>query len=195
MQRSAPTWHIETKVEQMSITKKGSSPRRGARLLLALPLAIAALLVSGCVPETPAGPSPTTVPGTYREGRCVGTEGVTVIVDFAAFQDRTVIRCVFGAPASGKDALEKAGFTHDPGAFPGSVCQLDGLPAQGHPYCWTTGGYWSYWKATAAGQPWKYSEWGFTAGPAPQPGHVEGWRFGLFADSTHGLAPRVGTGA
>ncbi len=172
-------------------------------VLLALGLVLAA---AACAPPTDGGPPPsttptsststtttTTVPSTYRNGRCAGAEGVTVVVDFAAFDGSTVVRCALGTPSNGADVLTRAGFTHDPGRWPGTVCRLAGLPTQGHPYCWTTGGYWSYWKATTPGQAWKYSEWGLTQGPAPRPGEVEGWRFGLFADGTQGQPPRVGT--
>lgn len=158
-----------------------------------------AFAVSACAPPDtgPAPsttiPSPTTVPTSYREGRCNGTEGVTVVVDFAFFEDRTVVRCALGPQTNGAAALGHAGFVHDAGRYPGTVCQLNGLPAAGHPACWSTVGYWSYWRATSTGAPWVYSEWGFMAGPTPAPGSVEGWRFAPFAAGT-AQPPRVGTG-
>ncbi|MHB1138550.1 MAG: hypothetical protein ACYC2O_06290, partial [Microthrixaceae bacterium] len=138
-------------------------------------------------------PTPTTSPpATYKNGRCTGTEGVTIVVDFAAFDGSIVVRCALGAQVSGFTALADAGFTTDPGRYPGTVCQLNGLPTQGHPYCWTTGGYWSYWKATSAGLPWTYSEWGAGPGPNPGPGAVEGWRFAPFSAGP-AVPPRIGT--
>lgn len=139
-------------------------------------VALTLVVVAGACTPPPAGDGP-----TYREGRCVGTEGVTVIVDFTPFRDEVLQRCALGAQQSGFSVLDTANLDHDPGRYPGSVCQLEGLPAQGHPYCWTTGGYWSYWKAPASGQPWTYSVLGPGAGPRPSLGAVEGWRFAPFS--------------
>ncbi|NLA37447.1 MAG: hypothetical protein GX868_17415 [Actinobacteria bacterium] len=102
------------------------------------------------------------------------------------------MRCALGAQANGFAVLDNADFSHHHGQYPGTVCQLEGLPTQGHPFCWTVGGYWSYWKSTTAGGAWKYSEWGAGAGPVPGPGHVEGWRFAPFANGP-AQPPRVGT--
>jgi len=193
----------------------GSSTPHRARLITRLlaPAAIAvALVVAACAPPTgdpgtppssttpssttPPTTAPTTtsstVPATYKDGRCTGTEGVTIVVDFVNLENRVTVRCALGTQASGFAALAAAGFTTDPGRYPGTVCQLNGLPTQGHPYCWTTGGYWSYWKATSAGAPWVYSEWGAGNGAAPARGSVEGWRFALFAQGA-AVPPRVGT--
>lgn len=173
-----------------------------SKLLAPLVLGIL-ILVSACAPPATGGGTPTTappttsttttIPSTYKNGRCNGSEGVTVVVDLVGFDNSVVVRCAVGPQATGRAALERAGFAHDPGNYPGTVCQLNGLPTQGHPYCWTSGGYWSYWKSTSAGAPWTFSEWGFTQGPAPQLGHVEGWRFWRFSDGQTALPPRVGT--
>lgn len=157
---------------------------RRARVLVAATL----LAITGTAcPPTTGTPTP-----TFKDGRCVGTEGVTVVVDFVTFDNSVKVRCALGNPTTGFAVLDAAGFTHDPGRYPGTICQLNGFPTQGHPYCWTTGGYWSYWRAPAAGGPWVYSEWGAGAGPALQPGAVEGWRFAPFANGP-AVAPRVGT--
>jgi hypothetical protein len=185
----------------------GTLPRP-ARLItrLLVPAAIAmALVVAACAPPTGGGTTTpttpttttssttsTTVPPTYRAGRCIGTEGITIVVDFVGFENKVTVRCALGAQASGFTTLADAGFVTHPGRYPGTVCQLNGLPTQGHPYCWTTGGYWSYWKATSAGAPWTYSEWGAGNGPSPAPGAVEGWRFAPFAQGP-AVPPRVGT--
>lgn len=160
--------------------------RRGAIAALAVSVA----LLAGACTVPPADGGGTTA--TYKNGRCAGTEGVTVVVDYAAFRNEVVVRCALGNPTTGFAVLDAAKFNHDPGRYPGTVCQLDGLPTQGHPYCWTTGGYWSYWRSTSAGGPWIYSEWGAGAGPALTPGAVEGWRFAPFADGA-AKPPRVGT--
>lgn len=129
-------------------------------------------------------------PATYTEGRCSGSEGVSVVVDFAPLQDRIVQRCALGTQANGYAALSAVGLSYDAGRFPGGVCQIDGLPTQGYPYCWTTGGYWSYWKASSPGAAWTYSGTGPTAGAAVA-GSVEGWHFAPFSDGP-ATAPRVG---
>jgi len=137
-----------------------------------------------CAPPDGGGP-------TFKEGRCVGAEGVTVVIDFVSMQDRVVVRCALGAQANGYAALSAVGLSYDAGRFPGGVCQIDGLPTQGYPYCWTTGGYWSYWKAPSAGAPWTYSGTGPTVDALPG-GAVEGWRFAPFDDGS-AKAPRIGT--
>lgn len=135
---------------------------------------------------------PSTPPGqTFKEGRCASNEGVTVVVDFVTLADRVFVRCALGAQPSGYAALTAVGLTFDAGRFPGGICQIDGLPTQGYPYCWTTGGYWSYWKAPVAGAPWTYSGTGPTV-DALNGGAVEGWRFAPFAAGT-AQPPRIAT--
>ncbi|MBS1837143.1 MAG: hypothetical protein JST64_05545 [Actinobacteria bacterium] len=148
------------------------------------PLAAAVLLAAVLVPACAPGPT------TYKEGRCSGTEGVSVVVDFAPLQDRIVQRCALGPQANGTAALSAVGLTPDSGPVTGGVCQIDGLPTQGYPYCWTTGGYWSYWKAPSVGAAWGFSPAG-PASSAPAAGSVEGWHFALFANGT-ATPPRVG---
>ena len=166
-----------------------------SRLKFLAPLMLGLTLVLGaCAPTTGGGTTTTTtstVPSTYTEGRCPTSSGVTVVVDFMPFQDRVVVRCALGPQASGLAALGAVELTTDPGPNPGTVCQLDGLPVQGFPFCWTTGGYWSYWRAPSAGQSWVFSEFGVGSGPLTQ-GSVEGWRFALFGAGPE-QPPRVGT--
>ncbi len=167
--------------------------RRALHLVAALATSLVLVATACTPPPTGGGGTPTTTPSTYKHGRCVGAEGVTVIVDRGVFAAADIIRCALGSQADGFDALANAGIATDPGGNPGTVCQLTGLPTQGFPYCWITG-YWSYWTASATGQPWAYSEYGAGSGPAPQPGSVQGWRFGLFADGSADLPPDVATG-
>ncbi len=169
----------------MAAARQGSAPVRRAwtgGVILAL-----VVLAAACT-TTPTTPAPGQ---TSKDGRCAGTEGVTVVVDFAPLVDRVVVRCALGQQANGYAALTAVGLTYDAGRFPGGICQIDGLPTQGYPYCWTTGGYWSYWKASAAGSPWTYTGTGPTV-DALVPGSVEGWHFAPFASGT-ATAPRIGT--
>lgn len=178
--------HTDDSIEDATVVGSARIPFRSGRLVAVVLALCIGFLAAGCTPDAPAGSA------TYKVGRCVGDEGVTVVVDFAAFNGDIVVRCALGNQTSGFSVLDNAGFAHDPGKYPGTVCQLNGLPTQGHPYCWTTGGYWSYWKAGQAGNAWVYSEWGAGAGPSPAPGAVEGWRFAPFNEGT-AKPPRIGT--
>lgn len=160
-------------------------PRRSRRFML-IALIAAATAVAACTPQLPPGEA------TYSVGRCAGTEGVTIVVDFAPLRDEIVVRCALGPQQNGFSVLDAARLSHDPGKYPGSVCQIEGLPTQGHPYCWSTGGYWSYWKAPSSGSQWIYSDWGASAGTSPMPGAIEGWRFAPFSAGS-AKPPRIGT--
>ncbi|MCW5951716.1 MAG: hypothetical protein KIT69_05630, partial [Propionibacteriaceae bacterium] len=127
----------------------------------------------------PAAASPT----DWVDGYCEGDEGVTVIVDTAYLSDdEPTIRCVHGHQTSGWAALENAGILVEshPGYVGDALCKLQGLPAQGYPFCWLEveddAGYWSYWHASPGETTWTYSNWGAN-NRAPVPGGVEGWRF------------------
>ncbi|HMV76216.1 MAG TPA: hypothetical protein PKB00_16705 [Microthrixaceae bacterium] len=171
----------------MTTPQSTISGTRRVRFVGAALAAVAVVLLSACAPPT----GPTTPGQTYKEGRCAADEGVTVVVDFAPLQDRVVVRCALGAQPSGTGALAAVNLPVDPGPITGGVCEIDGLPTQGYPYCWTTGGYWSYWKAATAGAPWSYSTVGAAANAIPA-GAVEGWRFAAFSAGT-AVPPRVGT--
>lgn len=118
--------------------------------------------------------STTTVPATWSPGACPGSAGVTVVVDFAGLGPAPIVRCALGSQSNGMAALSNAGFAVSSEAGPGTVCRLDGQPAEGFPFCWLTGGYWSYWRASNPGAPWAFSETGAGVGPLV-PGSVEGW--------------------
>ena len=130
-----------------------------------------------------------TSPTDWVDGYCEGDEGVTVIVDTAYLSDdEPTIRCVHGHQTSGWAALENAGILVEshPGYVGDALCKLQGLPAQGYPYCWLEQpgvpaeeddhGYWSYWHASPGETTWTYSNWGAN-NRTPIPGGVEGWRF------------------
>lgn len=114
-------------------------------------------------------------------------DGVIVVIDASAFGAGTSQRCVSGAPGTGLDALQAAGhsYTFVP-RFDGLVCTIDRRPdpCNGAP----TDAYWSYWHADQGGS-WTYSTRG-AGNRNPQPGTVEGWRFG--SGSAPGVAPPGG---
>jgi hypothetical protein len=117
---------------------------------------------------------------TYTDGACVGTSGVTVVVDATRAGGTVTVRCALGPQASGWEALGHAG--HDVVSVPefpgGAVCTIDGRPVEGYPTCWESA-YWSYWRApnTGAGSTWTYSLVG-AAIQRPPLGSVEGWAYG-----------------
>jgi hypothetical protein len=114
----------------------------------------------------------------WTNGACVGTSGITVVVDATNAGGDVNVHCALGAQSTGWDALTNAG--HVVSAVtnqPQAVCTIDGKPAQGYPTCWATK-YWSYWHApnAHAGATWTYSRTGSVT-YKPAPGSVEGWRF------------------
>jgi hypothetical protein len=116
---------------------------------------------------------------------------VTEVVDFASTgRNKVVLGCAVGAQANGLAALSNAGFsTVDVPNFPdGAVCQINGRPVQGYPYCWTTGGYWAYWRSDGR-HPWVSSQVGAGQTGRVRAGRVEGWRFTLFSEPFPSPAP------
>lgn len=147
-----------------------AAPRRGGRpLAWVLSLLVALAGAVGLAPLAQAG-------------ACVGTSGVTVVVQSDA---GTTISCAVGDPSSGFQALTMAGFGFDMvQRFPGALCRINGFPAdQACVMMPPATAYWSYWQAPAGGS-WSYSSAG-AGSTNPAPGSVEGWRFGS------GQAPSV----
>ncbi|WP_147917821.1 hypothetical protein [Ruania zhangjianzhongii] len=102
---------------------------------------------------------------------CTGEDGVTVVVDFTDVGGEIEVGCADGDPASGREALEAAGFTPED-SQPGMICTVDGLPDP----CPEEfeGSFWSYWYAED--ETWaSYQVGADEADPAP--GSVEGWRY------------------
>ena len=144
-------------------------------MLLAAVLAIGAAIT---VPSPKAA---------YAAG-CVGSSGVSVVVDFTSWGGGVTRACALGDPASGLVALQGAGFTVTGTKRWGLafVCRLNGLPTAATEPCLNTppaSAYWSYWHAVPGGT-WAYSSLG-AASYNPAPGTVEGWAFGS------GSAPSV----
>lgn len=176
-----------------------------SRAALALPLAVAALILGACVPPDPGTPTTsststsststssttsTTLPlgaPTVTGQACQPGSGVTVVVDFTRLDNSVKIGCAPGAQANGLAALAAVGFAVGSQSGAGTVCTIDNRPTEGYPYCWLTGGYWGYWKAPNRTTPWDFSLVGAGDGPIAQ-GAVEGWSW---APNFDGVAPRV----
>ena len=171
-----------------------------SRALLALPLATALVALAACSPPPSSPPSTTTTtttstttaapdpsgPDVVGEPCPVGA-GVTVVVDFTELDDTVRIGCAPGAPADGYAALAAAGFTVTDESGPGTACTIDGLPTEGYPFCWLTGGFWGYWKSPDRETAWDFAMVGPGTGPLVE-GSVEGW---AWAAGFSGAAPRV----
>ena len=138
-------------------------------------LAAAGLLLSGLV----GGAIAPARAAAWSGGACPTRAGLTVVVDFSAFDAGVVVRCVPGTPSSGLEALDDAGHSvAQVATMPGFVCRIDMLPGEAEESCATTPpatAYWSYWTATRGGS-WAYSPVG-AAASRPGPGTVEGWAF------------------
>lgn len=102
---------------------------------------------------------------------CVGDEGVSVVVDFTDLGGGIEVGCAEGAPDSGREALEAAGFAPED-SMPGMICAIDSQPDP----CPEEfdGNFWSYWHA-ADGDWESYMVGADEAEPAP--GDIEGWRY------------------
>ncbi|HIZ38282.1 MAG TPA: hypothetical protein H9815_21095 [Candidatus Ruania gallistercoris] len=102
---------------------------------------------------------------------CADKDGVTVVVDFTDVGGEIEVGCAEGDPASGREALEAAGFT-PADSTPGMICTINALPDP----CPEEfdGSYWSYWYAED--DAWtSYQVGADEADPAP--GEVDGWRY------------------
>ena len=131
---------------------------------------VALASASACV----APPTPSTAPRITGQA-CAVESGVTVVVDYTALNNSIVIACAAGPQASGFAALAAAGFTYtEVPTYPGAVCTINALPAQGFPFCWETGGYWGYYRSADRAGTWDYSPVGAAEGPLLE-GSGEGW--------------------
>jgi hypothetical protein len=116
-----------------------------------------------------AAASPVT---TVTSSGCVGSSGVTVVVDFSDVGGGVEIGCATGDPATGREALVGAGFDVTD-STPGMICAINSAPDP----CPATfdGSYWSYWSAEP-GATWSaYAVGADSSDPAP--GAFEGWRY------------------
>lgn len=153
------------------------SSRGGPWRALAAAVLLGIGLAGGAVPQPAAA---------WTAGACPTAAGVTVVVDFTAFDAGVVTRCVPGSPSSGLTALADAGFAvAQVATVPGFVCRIDQRPGPAAESCAATppvDAYWSYWSAQRGGA-WAYSPGG-AAGSRPAQGSVEGWAFTTSGNAT-----------
>ena len=153
--------------------------------LLAAVLAVAAGLL---LPASPAAAEddPEIVGAACEEG-----EGVTIVADFTTLASEIHVGCAEGEQETGFAALENAentDFTHtESEGIPGFVCQINGQPTEGDPYC-SEEGFWSYWYVNDDGE-WDFMEVGAGDGPLEVDG-IYGFAWdGDFATETE--PPRI----
>lgn len=143
-----------------------------AVLALAVPATAAAAASAATLPA-PASPAPAAVVASAATGdACTGPDGVTVVVDLTDLGGDVEVGCADGDPATGREALESAGFVPTDSS-PGFICAVEGLPDP----CPEEfdGSYWSYWTAEPAGDWVAQTEGADTTDPVP--GTFEGWRY------------------
>ena len=123
------------------------------------------------------------------DGACNDDGGVTVVVDFTDLGGSIVSGCASGDPATGRSALEDAGFVATD-SQPGMICAIDAQPDP----CPATfeGSYWSYWHSSATGD-WVSYQVGADSSD-PMPGEIEGWRYND-GSTGPGIAPADVSGA
>jgi hypothetical protein len=128
------------------------------------------------------------IPGFERRAYAAHCQGVTVLVDFAAWGGAVERGCAPN-PANGLEALHQAGFstagtTRWGDAF---VCRINDEPGNPPEACVNTppsNAYWAYYEAHPNDTSWTYSDHGATA-TRPTAGMIEAWAFGA------GALPRV----
>jgi hypothetical protein len=128
-------------------------------------VALGLLAVLPTAASAAAGPAPA--------GGCASAdEGVTVVVDFTDVGGEVEVGCAEGDPASGREALELAGFSLAEDSS-GLICAVNAQPDP----CPTVfeGSFWSYWTAEP-GAEWVSSTTGADLAD-PVVGNYEGWRY------------------
>ena len=130
--------------------------------LALIPLSIAAVPPSGAV-AAPAG---------VTTGACIDTSGVTVVVDFTDIGGQIEIGCASSDPATGRAALEAAGFTLTDSQS-GLICAINANPNP----CPATfeGSFWSYWHSSRDGEWTSYQVGADSSNPVA--GELDGWRY------------------
>ncbi|UFU02083.1 hypothetical protein LQF12_11230 [Ruania suaedae] len=147
---------------------------------LAAAAALTTASLAGAFGAPSAGAEATSAP---VGAACAEGAGVSVVVDFTDVGGDIEVGCAEGDPATGREALESAGFTPED-SQPGLICTIDGLPDP----CPEEfdGNYWSYWSAEAEGEWTSYQVGADEADPAP--GALEGWRY-FDGSEGPGIAP------
>lgn len=146
-----------------------------------LPLAAtAALLLSlaACAQAEPTSSATESAEALTAAGPCEGDEGVTLLVNASALDERPAETCVLASEAiAASDVLERAGVTTEGTEEYGDqvVCRVDGRPAADEPlpnpdgseYLETCASmpaafaYWSLWVEPAGGE-WDYAQEGLS---------------------------------
>lgn len=164
---------------------------RPAVLIAVLALAVPATAAAAAPPASSAAPVVAAFAASVTGEACTGPDGVTVVVDLTDLGGAVEVGCADGDPATGREALESAGFVPTDSS-PGFICAVEGLPDP----CPEEfdGSYWSYWTAEATGDWVAQTEGADTTDPVP--GSIEGWRYNDGATGP-GVAPAalVGTAA
>lgn len=136
------------------------------------PLVAPALLLGAIVLATVVPGILLASPATASPEACADGSGVTVIVDFTDIGGEVVAGCAPSDPATGREALEAAGFspTNSPSGF---ICAIDAAPDP----CPESfeGSFWAYWHSTADGAWTSYTVGADSSDPVP--GQLEGWRY------------------
>ena len=144
------------------MTSRLAASALGAAILITATL-------TGTAAAQPSGPAASRrmAADTASGVSCAPGEGVTMVVDFNGLPGGIQVSCAEGVQDNGFAALANAGFGAGSDSGPaGTVCTINGQPSQGYPYCWLTGGYWSYWRKDRGGA-WAFSPVGASAGPIP----------------------------
>ena len=162
-------------------TKARLSVARSSLALASLALtslSLAALPVSGAVAATGG-----VTPAEVMSGACIDTSGVTVVVDFTDVGGQIEIGCASSDPATGRAALEAAGFMPTD-SQPGLICAINANPNP----CPATfeGSFWSYWHSSRDGEWTSYQVGADSSNPVA--GELDGWRYND-GSSGPGVAP------
>ncbi|VEI03423.1 Uncharacterised protein [Acidipropionibacterium jensenii] len=136
-----------------------------------------ATLLTAPTPALAVSPSPSPTSTGPNQAQCTASGGVWVIVDLP---DAIMAANCAPHPADGIDALSQIGVTATP-TSKNLICELQGRPinscSKDKGFDRKTKEYWAYWHRSTPQAPWIYSERGAN-NYHPQPGSVEGWRWG-----------------
>jgi hypothetical protein len=135
---------------------------------------------SAATVQVTAAAAKTAIAGTA--GPCSGKSGVTVVVDFTAFNKGVQTRCAPGSQTSGIAAMENAGFMPEGTARYGLafVCRINDLPSTAQQDCAGTppaNAYWAYYHALEGATTWTYSTTEASS-YVPPLGSIDAWAFG-----------------
>jgi hypothetical protein len=139
-------------------------------------------LTNAVVGSTAKRPAVTLNAAVGTAGPCSGNSGVTVTVDFTAFNSTEQTRCAPGSQSSGVAALQDAGFIPAGTSRYGLafICRINNLPSASQQACVTTPpttAYWAYYHALSGATTWTFSTQGASS-YVPPLGSIDAWAFG-----------------